>query len=213
MARGRRKKPSKVRSVFEYLNEEDVSKCRICGYKVPGDHLGNLKSHLMKRHDEFYKEMDKNDDLEEDVLPPPAKKRKIVLEYDPGEVEDAWLDLIVKEGRPFTILDSKSLRTLLTPIFGALEIDMLTSHNVHLRIATRCDEVMENIKRTLSNKIFSLKIDSATRHTRRVICINAQAVIHRKIKVFTLAVCEMNIDSPNHTAKNIKTFVLTVLAK
>lgn len=79
IARGRRKKPSKVRSVFEYLNEENVSKCRICGLKVPGQHLGNLKSHLIKRHDEFLKKINENDDLEEDVLPPPAKKEKSYL--------------------------------------------------------------------------------------------------------------------------------------
>lgn len=212
MPRGRRKKPGGARSVFDYLEEENVSKCKICEAKVPGQHLGNLKKHLKINHAEFYNEMDQNDELDEEIVLP-AKRRKISVEYDTNEVEDAWLNLIVKEGRPFTILDSPSLRSLLTPIFGALEINMLTSHNVHLAIATRSEEVVAAITKTLANKIFSLKIDSATRHTRRVICINAQAVTKGKIQIFTLALCEMGIGSLAHTAKNIKAFVLTVLQK
>lgn len=55
--------------------------------------------------------MDQEEELDEEIIQP-SKKRKIVIEYDAGEVEVAWLNLIVKEGRPFTILDSKSLRAL-----------------------------------------------------------------------------------------------------
>lgn len=90
---------------------------------------------------------------------------------------------------------------------------MLTSHNVHLAIATRAEDVVADIKKTLSKRIFSLKIDSATRHTRRVICLNAQAVIKGDIHIFTLAMCEMGIESSQHTSKNIKAFVLTILQK
>lgn len=163
-------------------------------------------------HAEFYNNMDENDDLNDEIQLA-AKKRKIVLEYDPKEVEDEWLNLIVKEGRPFKILDSEALRTLLEPVFGALEVDMLTSHNVHIAIAVRADQVKENIKKTLANKIFSLKIDSATRHTRRAICINAQLVIHGKIEIYTLAMAEMGIGRGEHTGKNVKAFVLLVLQK
>lgn len=212
MARGRRKKPGGARSAFEYLEEENVSKCKICSVKVPGQHLGNLKKHLQLKHEDFYNGMDEDDELDDETIQP-AKKRKIVVEYDAGEVEEAWLNLVVKEGRPFTILDSKSLRAMLSPVFGALEINMLTSHNVHLAIATRADEVVADIKKTLSKKIFSLKIDSATRHTRRVICLNAQAVMKGKIKIFTLAMCEMGVESPEHTSKNVKAFVLAILQK
>lgn len=131
------------------------------------------------------------------------KKRKITVEYDTREVEDAWINFVVKEGRSFTILDSPSLRALLSPIFGALEINMLTCHYVHLAVTTRADEVIASIKNTFSKKIFSLKIDIATRNTRRVICLNAQAVIKVEIQVITLAMCEMGIASPAHTAKTL----------
>lgn len=212
MPRGRRKKPGGARTVFEYLADEDVSKCRICGTKVPGQHLGNLKKHLKLKHAEFYENMDDDEELDDELVQP-SKKRKIVVEYDAGEVEEAWLNLVVKEGRPFTILDSKSLQTLLSPVFGALEINMLTSHNVHLAIATRADEVIAEIKKMLLNRIFSLKIDSATRHTRRVICLNAQVVLKGEIQIATLAMCQMGLDTPEHTAKNVKAFVLTILQK
>lgn len=191
-----------ARSAFECLPSENVSKCKICGAKVPGQHLENLKNHLRQKHEEFYNDRDEEDEpIEERVQP--SKKRKIVLEYDADEVKEAWLNLVVIEGRPFTILDSTSLRTMLSPIFGALEINMLTSHNVHLAITTRADEVVADIKKTLGKKIFSLKMDSATRQTRRVICLNAQAVIKGGIKIFTLAMCEMGVDTPEHTSKNV----------
>lgn len=90
---------------------------------------------------------------------------------------------------------------------------MLTSRNAQVAISLRADAVMKEIKDFLKNKIFSLKIDTATRHNRRVICLNAQAVIIGTIKIFTLAMSEMNINSGRHTGKNIKLFVLAVLQK
>lgn len=212
MARGRLKRCGLIRSFFTYNEESKVSVCQICRKEVPGDHLGNLTKHVVKHHRAIYDEYEGEENLDtRDAVPP--KRRKITVEYDSTEVENWWLDLIVKEGRPFVIFDSKALRNLLSPIFGALEIDMLTSRNVQLAISMRAEAVMKEIKESLKSRIFSLKIDSATRHSRRVICLNAQAVINSAIKVFTLAMSEMNIESGRHTGKNIKLFVLAVLQK
>ncbi|KAG4074606.1 hypothetical protein HA402_004477 [Bradysia odoriphaga] len=189
-----------------------ISTCNICKKEIPGDHLGNLTKHVFQHHRAVYDEYaDEEDFVERDAVPP--KKRKITVEYDPAEVQNDWLNLIVKEGRPFVILDSQALKNLLSPIFGALEIDMLTSRNVQVAISLRAEAVMNEIKDVLRNRIFSLKIDSATRHNRRVICLNAQIVISGVIKIFTLAMSEMQINSGRHTGKNIKLFVLAVLQK
>lgn len=212
MARGRRKKGALIRSFFSYDGDGKVSTCRVCRKDVPGDHLGNLTKHVLQHHRATYEEYENNEDFNEQEFEPPAKRR-ITLEYDTAEVQNAWIDLIVKEGRPLVILDSKALRTLLTPIFDALEIEMLTSRNVQLAIHLRANHIMDNIKSNLKNRIFSLKIDSATRHSRRIICINAQAVINGKIKIFTLAMTELTIGSHRHTGQNIKLFVLAILQK
>lgn len=211
MARGRRKKRCLIRSFFVYDENTKVSTCQICQHQIPGDHLGNLTKHVLPKHRALYDEYDDEEDLEVHVVP--TKKRKITLEYDPVEVSNAWLNLIVKEGRPFTILDSEALKTLLTPIFGALEIDMLTSRTVHVAIQLRAQEVMENFKKILKGRIFSLKIDSATRHNRRIICVNAQAVIKGEIEIFTLGMSELTIGSGRHTGKNIKLFILALLQR
>lgn len=210
MGRGRRKVAGGIRNVFDYNSETNKSTCKICDEIIPGDHLNNLRKHLSKKHPEVYETLDRSEDDggEEE---PPAKKRKISVEYDPSAVEKAWLDLIVKEGRPFVMLDSEALRTLLKPVFDELEITMLTSHNVAIAIADRADEIVGAITKELSNKLFSLKIDSASRHGRRVICINAQRIVKAKIKIYTLAMAEMNVADGRHTAKNIKLFVLYVL--
>lgn len=212
MARGRRKEGAVIRSFFLYNNASDVSKCHVCGKDVPGNHLGNLTKHIITRHRSTYDEY--KDCYDSEVQnPSPPKKKRVTLELDPAEVENAWIDLIVKEGRPLVILDSKALRTLLAPIFGALEIEMLTSRNVQLAIRFRARKVMESIQSCLKHRIFSLKIDSATRHNRRIICLNAQAIINGQIKIFTLAMNELTIGNGSHTGQNIKLFVLAILQK
>ena len=212
MPRGRPRKTGLIRNFFSFNNDQQISTCNVCAKEIHGDHLGNLTKHVFQHHRSVYDEFAAEEDFaERDAAPP--KKRKITVEYDPAEVQSDWLDLIVKEGRPFVILDSKALKKLLSPVFGALEIDMLTSRNVSVAISLRAEVVMSEIKGYLKNRIFSLKIDSATRHHRRVICLNAQAVINGAIKIFTLAMSEMNINSGRHTGKNIKLFVLAALQK
>lgn len=150
IARGRRKKCGLIRSFFTYDYDAKISTCQICRKEVPGDHLGNLTKHVLKHHRAVYDEYEGEEDFDEqDAVP--LKKRKITLEYDPTEVENYWLDLVVKEGRPFVILDSKALRTLLSPIFGALEIDMVTSRNVQLKIKMRAQTIVNNITDLLKN--------------------------------------------------------------
>ena len=53
---GRKYIESGVREVFTYLEESRQSKCLIenCNYIINGNHLGNLKKHVMKKHNEIY---------------------------------------------------------------------------------------------------------------------------------------------------------------
>jgi len=203
---GRRKRMNGVREVFDIEADGTKSKCSVCSQIVPGSHLGNLRNHLTIKHPDVLQELETdNDAMPEEPAP---KKQKITLVYDPNDIIESWLDLVVKEGRPFTTLDSPALRRLVGPIFKALDIDMLNSHNVAKAIKERAEKVMKAIKELCTNRMFSIKIDSATRHTRRVIIVNIQLICKSKIEIRTIAVKEIPV---KHTGKNIKAFVLAVL--
>lgn len=205
---GRRKRIDGVREVYIIDSDEKSSKCSVCSKTIPGAHLGNLRNHLATTHPDVLQQVENDFKLVNEE--PPAKKQKITLVYDPNEVIESWLDLVVKEGRSFTILDSPALKRLVGPIFEALQIDMLNSHNVAKAIEERAKKTMKNIKELCANKIFSMKIDSATRHNRRVVIINIQLIVKNKIEIKTIAVKEVN---GRHTGKNIKAFILAVLVE
>lgn len=202
---GRKKIEAGVRELYEFDEENNKSSCLICAYSTNGSHLGNLKKHLIRQHGNVFKEIEAAKPEEDE---PVRKKIKISVEYDPIELLDAWLSLVIKEGRPFCILNSKSLRTIVKPLFDALDIRFVNSSNIGTEIKARAAKLRLHISKMLANKIVSVKIDSASRHSRRVMCTNVQTVIKGKIVIQTLSMSEMN---RSHTGANIKQYMLDVL--
>lgn len=203
---GRKRKRNGIRDVYNYDSETRKSTCLVCGKNVNGDHLGNLTGHLKNEHKSVYEDLD----LNPEVIEPQRKKAKITLEFDPKEVLDAWVNLVIEEGRPFVLLDSPSLRYLIKPIFDALELGIITSHTISDEIKKRTNIIVQNITEVCANRMLSLKIDSATRHARRVMCINVQFVHNTELIVLTLAMKELNCP---HKSENVKKFVLEVLER
>lgn len=110
MPRGRPRKCGLIRNFFSFNGDLQISTRTICKKDIPGNHLGNLTKHVLQYHRAVYNEFaDEEDFAERDAELP--KKRKITVEYDPAEVQKSWLDLIVKEGRPFVIFDSQALKS------------------------------------------------------------------------------------------------------
>lgn len=204
---GRKRHVDRARDAFKYDREKNQSICLICEHKVPGDHLGNIEKHLQRKHPVEFSTI-RDSDIES--IEPPAKKSKIVIEYDKQELLDAWLDLVTVEGRPFSLLDSKSLRSIVKPLFDALHLNLLTSDTVAASIRERAAITREKVRKLLDRKMISLKIDSASRHRHRVVCINAQLVVDGKIVVRTLSSEEMK---RSHHGKHIKEHVLIVLKR
>ncbi len=202
---GRKKVEAGVRELYEFDEKTNKSSCLICDFSTNGSHLGNLRKHLIRNHADVFKEI-------EDATPendePVRKKIKITVEYDPIELLDAWINLVIKEGRPFCILNSQSLRMIVKPLFEALDVKMVNSSNISAEIKARAEKLRLHLSKMLANKIVSIKIDSASRHNRRVMCMNVQTVIKGKIIIQTLSMSEMN---RSHTGSNLKQYVLDVL--
>lgn len=150
---GRKRVENGVRERF--TADRQFSTCMICAKKFTGAHLGNLTKHLKRNHPE---ELEKINQLEQPIEPP-RKKKKITVEYDEQELLDAWIELVVLEGRLFRILDSKSLRKIIKPIFNAMGIVMLTSATVSEEIKERAAKRRKEITNLLTGKIFSQRKD------------------------------------------------------
>ncbi|KAG4079330.1 hypothetical protein HA402_008022 [Bradysia odoriphaga] len=206
---GRNKNDKGVREVYVYDDSLHKSVCSICKSSVPGMHLGNLRNHLKRKHLEVFQSFGKSE-MEENEPSPPRKKVKITVEYEKEELLDAWIDLVTVEGRPFRILDSKSLRSIVKPLFDAFDLNLLTSETVGEAILQRAERKREEIRRLLNGKVIHLKIDSATRHRHRVVGINVQVIVDGKIVVKTLSAEEMKT---THTGTHIKNHVLKVLKR
>lgn len=202
---GRKQLQKGVREVYD--TQAGNSVCLICDHKVPGCHLGNMEKHLKRKHPAELKTVKENKGV---PIEPPRKKTKVSVEYDKRELLDAWLDIVTVEGRPFLLLDSKSLRTIVKPLFDALEIDLLTSATVGDAIRKRAEEKRNEIRQLLDGRMISIKIDAATKHRHRVVGINTQVIIDGEIVVKTLSMEEMNA---SHHSKNIKAHVLKVLQR
>lgn len=203
---GRKTIETGVREAFEFDEKENTSKCMLCSKSIAGKHLGNMKAHLKRKHKDIVSEIcNPHEELQEEQV---EKKCKISLQYDKTEVLDAWLNLVIKEGRPFCVLDSECLRTLVKPIFEALKLPMVSSSNVSSEIKLRAGKLRQHISKILQNKIVSIKVDSATRHTRRVVGINAQTIIGGQLITQTLSMTEIH---RSHSGQNLKTHVMEVL--
>lgn len=203
---GRKRKLKGVRDVFAFNQEANSSSCLICDKKINGNHLGNLTHHLKQHHPDTLKNLDENPAPKE----PPEKKVKITLEYSPKEVLDAWCNLVIHEGRPFVLLDSKNLRLIIKPLFDALEMEMTSSHTITEEIKKRTAAKIEFISEVCKNRMLSLKIDAATRHRRRIMCVNLQFTHNSELIVITIGMRELN---GRHTGENVRDYVLSVIER
>lgn len=196
-----------AREVYKFNETKGKSACLICGHEIPGSHLGNLNNHIKRKHPD---EWDNFRSKISDSIEPPHKKTRATVELNKMMLLENWLDLVTVEGRPFSILDSKALRSIVKPLFDAMDLKMLTSATVAVPIRERAEKYREQLRKVLHGKMISLKIDSATRHRHRVVIINVQLVIDGKIADKTLAAEEIKT---THHGRFFKEYVLMVLER
>ena len=77
-------------------------------------------------------------------------------------------------------------------------------------VEEKAHEIVNCIKKELHNRLFSLKIDIASRLDRSVLGINAQFIDGDSLKIRTLAVAEF---SRSHSSSNIRQKIIEVLSK
>ena len=160
-------------------------------------------------HNETYEKlMNEETEDEEDEIETPMKMKKIQIEMNEATITDCCVNLVTKEGRPFTLLDSKAFRAIVEPIFKGLNVGIINSHNITDIIATKTAYIKKQIEKLCAGKVMSLKIDLATRLNRSVMGVNIQLIHSKKVIIKTLGMIQLN---DRHTAEILKTEILHLL--
>lgn len=189
----------------EYFVEKDgQAECKSCGQKV-SNFLTNLKRHLQKNHSDILQDFSKKNKKDESAKE--EHKQKITIEISKEEVTNSCIEFITKESLPLSFLDSKPFKTLTGQLFDGLQFQ-INSRNIMDIISEKSIQIKEKIKAVLKNKIFCLKMDTATRNDRGILGINVQLISNGQIKIFSLAMLELK---KKHTAEYLKEEIEKIL--
>lgn len=160
---------------FEKTDSINKVECKMCHKILISTRSFNLKTHLKTVH-KLEIISNKNN------LSRIGKHTHIVkarIEINKREVIRSYIGLVTENGVPFDLLNSENMRNLLKPICHALSLDgnkmfALNADNAKKILSNVVVELRNSIKNELSNNLFSIKIDSATRLERNIFGISVQ---------------------------------------
>lgn len=165
----------------------------------------NMKRHLEDKHKNEFNELKERNDSEV-----PEKKKKFSVVMGQEEVKNACIDLVTVAKIPLAVLDSKGFKTLTAQIFSGLDMPTVTSRNIMGLVSEKYNEMKSVMVKSFKNRILCLKIDTATRCNRGILCVNVQFIDHGEIRVKTLGLVELK---QSHTSKYICDEVKAILSE
>ncbi|XP_058819847.1 uncharacterized protein LOC131682416 [Topomyia yanbarensis] len=170
--------------------------------------LGNFIRHFRTMHPEQAHEKG----LMVDSNLPFKKKRVIAkrsIAIDMQSVLEACIKLVTCHNLPLRCFEWTGLRLLLDPINAALG-SPVNSSNIAEYLHAAAMRVIGRLKKSMMNKLVSIKIDSVSRQGRHVLIVNAQYEFNREAVFHTLGTIEVG---ENPTAKYLKCKVAKILRK
>lgn len=201
-----RKRNVYVREFFHFDTNKNISTCKSCGFEFYGSYATNLKRHVVKNHAELYENVMKKNDQETNQVS--KKLTKFSVKFSAEQVNNACVQLVTKEALAFSILDSNAFKVLTDQIFKGLHMPTIHSRNIMDYVSQKYENIQKHIKKLCRGKLISLKMDTATRLDRSVLGINVQFIEQNNIRIYTLAVKELN---GKHTGEYLKNELINVL--
>jgi len=133
------------------------------------------------------------------------KKQSISIELTAKELMNACTELVTVNGRPFELLEDSGFLKILNPLLKGLgdSFYVINKRNVRSNVITKSNEVVENIKDSIKNKLLCLKMDCASRKDKSILGINVQYAAADTVvtTLHTLAMIEL---TQQHTAVYLK---------
>lgn len=200
-----RKRNIFIREFFVFEAMKNESTCKTCKCKIVGSHVTNLKRHMLAYHIELYNQ--EREDFDNHLVENEGGKKFCVC-YSEKEITNACLRIVTENSQPLSFFDSEAFKILTDQIFKGLNMSPIRSHNIITIISDEYERIKDMISRKIKGKVFSLKMDSATRNERSVLGINIQLIVDGKIEIYTLSISEMRT---SQTAQNLKEHLQEVL--
>ena len=186
---------------FAFDKATNSSKCNDCNIVMMNNHPENLMRHLKRKHVASYDIIDfKRRNLNkkarnenslthsrfsmENFVSVKRIQRRINISITANEIKEACVEMVTINGRPLSILEDSGFRRILNPILNGFD-DKITinKHNIRDDIIYKAKIIRLEIAENLKNKMFSLKIDSASRLDRSILGINVQFIEQKKYKL------------------------------
>lgn len=192
----------KVDDFFEVSDDKSTSTCKVseCKKVFKGCVLGNLKRHIVSVH---------KVSVSKEKLSSVAKTQIVKIKMSKSHLTHACVEMITRDALPYRCMDSPGFRKIIDPICSALGIS-INSSNIKSRITEAAAQIKSLISNELHQRMFSLKIDTATRLGRSILGVNAQFISNGNVEVRILAMLEMN---DRHTAENLKKEIERILTR
>jgi hypothetical protein len=200
----------KVRDCFQLL-ENDKLKCKInnCKSEFISKQVAVLKRHIIRLHKKEAKALNLLDDSGE-IGNNSMKTNFIRIAMDKAKVNKLCLKLVTIHHLPFQAMEYEAITEFLEGILKSLNMS-INSKNIIPKLENASDQIIKNIQNELvGRKIFSLKIDLASRFDKSVLGINVQFIKDKKLIIRTLGLMVM---TERHFSNNIKTVIGEVLSK
>ena len=112
-------------------------------------------------------------------------------------LENACLELVTVNGRPFKLMDDSGFRKILNPLLKGMRASFsISADNIREKIGVKANDVRYCIKLEVEHRLVSLKADGATCRDRFIFGVNLQFISDGKVQLRTLAMKE---PKKNHT--------------
>lgn len=213
---GRKKHKLVDLDLFNIDADNKVASCKICGKVVTCLRTFTFVRHYVSQHRDIAKENglvqdDDNGANEDDDQP---DRKKIHVRINKQTYIKALVETVTVVGAPLKLISCAPLRR----IFDATEngfnakagegIQRIDSRTIKPIIRSSAEKLRKMITEEVRNKLICLKLDTATRLGRDVLCVNVQFVERNVMKIRTLAMVELK---QRHTADHLEKVVTEIL--
>uniref|UniRef100_A0A1A9UPD0 BED-type domain-containing protein n=1 Tax=Glossina austeni TaxID=7395 RepID=A0A1A9UPD0_GLOAU len=217
---------------FDNNKAEGVATCKTCQQRLRNNRSYNLRQHLRKLHNidleprpeelphyspQPYDESQIKDllkvakrrMLEDQEMAAKRARRRLPIELEKSTMINAVMGLVVHDGLPLKIFDSKYMKTLLNPIcesmsdLGGKEFHITKSGCYHA-----LDLVADYIRRSFANdlnwRLLSLKFESFSESEPGIRRVIAQYVDKSQVAARILGLVDFNIRSSEKIENKLK---------
>lgn len=187
---GSKRKPSFTAAAEKYIKQDGAKYlCTIdpysgCTYGQDRYDVGNFIRHFRTQHPQAATNIKLFKETES-----PVKKQRIVpkqnFAIDKRLVMESCIKLVTEHHLPFNCFEWEGLKLIFDPIMETLNLHV-NRHNIRVHVTKAAQHIRTYIRNEMAGKLISIKIDSASRHGRHIIGVNAQYEVNGEIVIRTL---------------------------